>query len=154
MRVGRDPADVRGPRSRRKAPGRPRRQLLQGGQLAPRLTVVVAAKERARLGTDVDGTVGSTHRDREHTRRSQLAIVPRAPAVAGSPNTAFTEARVDDVGVAWINRKALRSATAQRKRHLERAVAFVEACDAVPSRGVQPSHVSTLGRRMTPTPGA
>jgi hypothetical protein len=113
VRIGSNPADVRGPRPRRKAPGRPRWQVQQGRELAPAFTGVVAAKEGARLGTRVDGPVNRAHRNREYARSRQLTVDPGATAVARPPYTAVAEAGIDDVGVAWIDRETLRTAAAQ-----------------------------------------
>ena len=103
---------MRGPRTRRKAPGRPRRQVQQGRELAPAFTGAVAAKEGARLGSRVDGPVNRAHRNRENARGWQLTVDPGAAAVARPAYTPVAEAGIDDVAVAWIDRETLRTAAA------------------------------------------
>src|SRR5215212_2432312 len=66
-------------------------------------------------------------------------------AVARAAKTGLTQPGVDHVGVARIDRKALRPAAVERKRHLPRAVTLLEARDPVPGGGVQASHATTLG---------
>src|SRR4029453_8678936 len=97
MRIGRDPADVRGPGPGREAPGRRRRELQEGGELAPGFTAVVTAKESTRFGAGIDSTFGRAHCDREHTRSRQSAVDPGAAAVARSLNTTFPAAGLNQM---------------------------------------------------------
>jgi len=108
-------------------------------------------KEGAWLGSDVDRTVDTAHRDRENTLRRQVTVGPLTAAVACSPKTALTEPGVHDVAVAGIDRKALRPAPVERELHLPRAVALVEARYPVSCGGVQPSHAFTLRARRRST---
>src|SRR5438093_10000456 len=126
MGIGRDPADMRRPGPGWEAPSRPRRQLQERGELAPRFTTVVTAKESTRLGAGIDSTLGRAHCDREHTRSRQSAVDPDAAAVGRSLNTTLPKAGVNDIGIARIDRKALRTATRERKRDLPGASALIE----------------------------
>ena len=93
MRAGRDPAHVRGPRPRREAPGRPRRELQQRLELAPALAAVVAAEQPARLGAGVHRAVGGADREREDAGFRQRAIDPAPAAVRRASHAAFAQAR-------------------------------------------------------------
>src|SRR5262249_62288916 len=66
VRARGDPADVRGPRARRKAPGRTRRQLEQTLELTPALPSV-AAEQPTWLGARVHRGIRCAHRERAHT---------------------------------------------------------------------------------------
>src|SRR6266508_2458271 len=99
VRARRDPADVRGPRTRREAPRRPRRELKQSIKLAPRLAAVVAAVERARLRPRVDRAVCGADGKREDAARRQRAVGPRSAAGGRSLHAGLTEPGVDDVRV-------------------------------------------------------
>jgi hypothetical protein len=60
-------------------------------------------------------------------------------------NTTFPEAGVNDIGIARIDRKALRTTARERKRDLPSASALIEAGDTVAGGRVQSSHAFTLG---------
>src|SRR5262245_3663060 len=144
VRARRDPAHVRRPGPGREAPGRPRRELEQCGELDPGLAAIVAPIERARLGAGVDGPVGRADREREDPRRRQPAVDPGAAAVGRPANTALAQPRVDDVGVGGIESEALRTAPAQRKRRPPDPVVLVEPGDRITRGRVQTRHPSTL----------
>src|SRR5213595_2115304 len=144
VRVGRDPAHVRGPWARREAPRRSRRQLQKRLQLPPGRTAIVAAKERARFGSGIHSAVDRTYRKREDPRRRQLAVDPTAAAVSGPPDASLAEPGVGDVGIVWIDGEALSAAAAERERDIPRSVALVEARDSVTGRAIQTSHYVTL----------
>src|SRR5205823_6335077 len=143
-RVGRDPANVRGPWARREAPRRSRRQFQKRLQLPPGRTAIVAAKERARFGPGIHSAVDRTYRKREDPRRRQLAVDPTAAAVSSPPDASLAEPGVGDVGIVWIDGEALSAAAAERERDIPRSVALVEARDSVTGRAIQTSHSVTL----------
>src|SRR5262249_979218 len=108
MRARRDPTHVRGPRPRRKAPRRSRRELEQSLELTPAFAAVVAAEQPARLGARVHRTVGRAARNRKDTGFGQPPAGPPQAAIVAPPNTALSQPRVERVLVRGIARDALR----------------------------------------------
>src|SRR3712207_6119507 len=80
VRAGRDPADVRRPRTRRKAPGRRRGDRAEALELLPRRTAVAAPKEHARLAAGVERPIGAD-RDGEDVALRKLGCRPRLSGV-------------------------------------------------------------------------
>src|SRR6266508_1819704 len=148
VRARRDPADVRGPRTRREAPRRPRRELKQSIKLAPRLAAVVAAVERARLRPRVDRAVCGAEGEREDARLRNRAVDPRPAAVGRPPNAALAQTGVHAVRISWIQGQALSAALTQREFNGPRAVALVEPRDRVSRCGVQTRHLHNLVLRL------
>ena len=107
-----DPAHVRGPGPGRKAPLRPRRDLLKRHQLLPALAAVAAAEQPAGLGSRVHGAVRRAHRDAEHVRLRQRHVFEGVAAVSAALQAASPTPDVHGVAV---ERQALRPRTLQAR---------------------------------------
>src|SRR5215217_160244 len=105
-----DPAHVRSPRPGRKAPVRPRRDLLKRHQLLPALAAVTAAKQPARLRARVHGAVRRAHRDAEHVGLRQRQLLEAVAAVSAALQPTSPTADVHRVAV---ERQAVRPGTLQ-----------------------------------------
>jgi len=105
-----DPAHVRGPRPGRKAPVRPRRDLLKRHQLLPALAAVTAAEQPARLRARVHGAVRRARRDAEHVGLRQRQLLEAVAAVSAALQPTSPTADVHRVAV---ERQALRPRTLQ-----------------------------------------
>ena len=108
VRARRDPADM-------EVHGRGgKRQVGRDGSSnkasssSPTLATVVAPEKGTRLRSRVHRTVDGTDRNGEHARGRQATVDPTPAAVAGSPQTTLAKTRINNVGVMWIDRKALR----------------------------------------------
>src|SRR5204862_2530660 len=117
VRVRCDPAHVRRPRSRGKAPRRPRRKLEQSCELAPGLAAVVASEQAARFGSRVDGSVDRTDRERENAGLGQLAFVPRRAAVARLSYAGLAKSDVDGVRILGVGGETLRLRPLEEEPH-------------------------------------
>ena len=120
VRARRDPAHVRGPGPGRKAPLRPRRDLLKRHQLLPALAAVAAAEQPAGLRSHIHGAVRRAHRDAEHVWLRQRHVVEGVAAVRAALQPASP---TPDVHRVAVERQALRSRTLQarvRTDHHER----------------------------------
>ena len=146
VRARRDPADVRCPRSRREAPGRPRRELEERVERLPRAAPVAAREQTARLGACVDRAVRRAHREREHARLGQLAVDPCPAAVVAPPYAALAEPGEDSVGRVRVDREALRAAPGERPRRNPRAVPSPPDGRSRPGRSEQAPHLDSVGR--------
>ena len=107
-----DPAHVRGPGPGRKAPVRPRRDLLERRQLLPALAAVAAAEQPAGLRSDVHGAVRRTHRHAEDVELWQRHVVEGVAAVSAALQAASPTA---DVHRVTVECQALRSRILQAR---------------------------------------
>ncbi len=112
VRARRDPAHVRGPGPGRKAPVRPRRDLLKRHQLLPALAAVAAAEQPAGLRSRIHGAVRRAHRDAEHVWLRQRQVLEGVAAVSAALQPASP---TPDVHRVAVERQALRSRTFQAR---------------------------------------
>src|SRR5207244_3804821 len=105
-----DPADVGGPRPRRKAPRWRGGDLAQRGQLTPRRPAVPAAEHHARLAAGVDRAICRADGDREDVRLRELQLLPLRAAVAALPDSLAARANAECSRLMGIQRQALRAA--------------------------------------------
>ena len=150
VRTGRDPADMRGPWSRRKGPRGAGRQLEERVERAPGVAAVVAAEQAARLAAGVDGAVRGRHGDREDARLGQLHVVPCLPAVARPPKAMLTEPREGRVPVGGVSGQALRAASGERNGHVPGAVRLVDPRDRVARCGPEPQGAQNVKSSIPP----
>src|SRR5215208_2300073 len=113
VRTRRDPAHVRRPRPRRKAPLRPRRDVLKRHQLLPALAAVAAAEHPAGLRSRVHGAIRRTYRDAEHVPLWQRHLLEGVAPVSAALQSASPTSHVYRLAVV---RQTLRPRTLQPRR--------------------------------------
>jgi len=94
-----DPANMRGPGPGRKAPVRPRRDLLQRHQLIPDLAAVAAAEQPAWLRARVHGAVRRAHRDAEDVALRQRQVFEAVAAISAALESASPTPDVHGVAI-------------------------------------------------------
>lgn len=125
-RVKRDRADMMGPWSRWKRPGRLARQLAQRGQALPVATAVGGAVEVAGLSAGVQDRdapflVGrrDCHRHHPSVSESPLVLAPRSATVLAYVHAIVESADQHTVGIARIDGDTVRADAAQHRLGLD-----------------------------------